>query len=316
MVTSLAGRTAVVTGAGRGIGRATAHLLSKMGANVVVNDLGSAVDGLGADSAPAEAVTREIRDAGGRAIANRDSVAEWASAGRIIETAIEHFGSVDILVNNAGVNIAKPIWELDPELFERICDSHIKGTFNCTRHAIPHMMAKRWGRIVNLVSRAGLIGIPGNAAYGAGKGGVFGFTNVIARDLAPHGVCVNAVNPSSTETRMVTTAIETFRKQGGDAAIRAANLAKESQQPEEVAVLIASLCSEEIAGMSGQVFIVAKREIGLFKPISVGQSRSSERGWEVDELVSALHDFEPHPLDGPYDGRVPSDDSISAGRSR
>ena len=300
MTPTLTGRTAIVTGAGRGIGRATALLLSQMGANVVVNDLGAAVDGLGADSAPAEAVANEIREAGGRAVANRDSVAEWESAGRIIQTALDAFGGVDILVNNAGVNIATPIWELDPALFERICDSHVKGTFFCTRHAVPHMMGKRWGRIVNIVSRAGLIGMPANAAYGAGKGGVFGFTNVIARDLAPYGITVNAVNPSSTETRMVTTAVETFRKQGGDAAIRADNLMKAAQQPEDVGVLIASLCSEESAGINGQVFFVAKGEIGLFQPISIGQMVSQERGWSVDGLVEALGQFVPYPLEMPY----------------
>src|SRR5690606_32179640 len=101
--------TAIVTGAGRGIGRATALLLARMGANVVVNDLGAALDGAGADSTPAESVAREIRDAGGRAVANRDSVAEWESAGRIVGTALDAFGGVDILVNNAGVNVATPI---------------------------------------------------------------------------------------------------------------------------------------------------------------------------------------------------------------
>ncbi len=300
MTPTLSGRTAIVTGAGRGIGRATALLLAQMGANVVVNDLGVALDGLGADSAPAEAVAKEIREAGGRAVANRDSVADWESAGRIVQTALDSFGAVDILVNNAGLNIATPIWELDPELFERICDSHVKGTFFCTRHAVPHMMGKRWGRIVNIVSRAGLIGIPANAAYGAGKGGVFGFTNVIARDLASYGITVNAVNPSSTETRMVTTAVETFRKQGGDAAIRADNLMKAAQQPEDVGILIASLCSEEASGINGQVFFVAKGEIGLFQPLSIGQTASQEGGWSIAGLVEALGRFQPYPLEMPY----------------
>ncbi len=300
MTPTLSGRTAIVTGAGRGIGRATALLLAQMGANVVVNDLGAALDGLGADSAPAEAVAKEIREAGGRAVANRDSVAEWESAGRIVQTALDSFGGVDILVNNAGVNIATPIWELDPALFERICDSHVKGTFFCTRHAVPHMMVKRWGRIVNIVSRAGLIGMPANAAYGAGKGGVFGFTNVIARDLESYGITVNAVNPSSTETRMVTTAVETFRKQGGDAAIRADNLMKAAQQPEDVGVLIASLCSEEAAGINGQVFFVAKGEIGLFQPLSIGQTASQAGGWSLEGLVEALGRFRPYPLEMPY----------------
>ncbi len=300
MKTSLSGRTAIVTGAGRGIGRATAHALAQMGANVVVNDLGAALDGAGSDSAPAETVAREIRDAGGRAVANRDSVAEWASAGRIVQTALESFGGVDILVNNAGLSLAKPIWELDAELFDRVCDSHVKGTFYCTRHAVEPMMKKRWGRIVNLVSRAGIIGVAGNAAYGAGKGGVFGLTNVIARDLAPHGITVNAVNPSSTETRMVTTAVETFRAQGGEAAIRAENLMKAAQRPEDVAVLIASLCSEEAAGINGQIFFVAKSEIGLFQPLTLAQQKSKDGAWHVDELVDALGGFEPYPLESPY----------------
>jgi NAD(P)-dependent dehydrogenase (short-subunit alcohol dehydrogenase family) len=300
MKTNLSGRTAIVTGAGRGIGRATALSLAGLGANVVVNDLGAAIDGAGSDSAPAESVAREIREAGGRAVANRDSVAEWDGAERIVQTALDAFGGVDILVNNAGLAIAKPIWELDAELFEKVCDSHVKGTFYCTRHAIPHMMKQRWGRIVNLVSRAGIIGVPGNAAYGAGKGGVFGLTNVIARDLAPWNITVNAVNPSSTETRMVTTAVETFRKQGGDAAVRADNLMKVAQQPEDVAVLIASLCSEEAAGINGQVFFVAKSKIGLFQPIALGQHAEKEGAWGVDDLVEALGGFEPYPLEMPY----------------
>lgn len=300
MKTSLSGRTAIVTGAGRGIGRATAHVLAGMGANVVVNDLGAALDGAGSNSAPAETVTREIRDAGGTAIANSDSVAEWTSAGRIVEAALDAFGGVDILVNNAGLSLAKPIWEIDAELFDRVCDSHVKGTFYCTRHVVEHMMKNRWGRIVNLVSRAGIIGVAGNAAYGAGKGGVFGLTNVIARDLAPHGITVNAVNPSSTETRMVTTAVETFRAQGGEAAIRADNLMKAAQRPEDVAVLIASLCSNEAAGINGQIFFVAKGEIGLFQPLALGQCKTKDGAWSVDELVDALSGFEPHPLESPY----------------
>jgi NAD(P)-dependent dehydrogenase (short-subunit alcohol dehydrogenase family) len=300
MTASLAGRTAIVTGAGRGIGRAAAQILAKMGASVVVNDLGAALDGRGADSAPAEQVAREIREAGGRAVANRDSVAEWEGAKRIVQTALDSFGSADILVNNAGLSAGKPIWELDAELFERVCDSHVKGTFFCTRHAVPHMKAKGWGRIVNLVSRAGIIGVPGNAAYGAGKGGVFGITNVVSRDLAPFGITVNAVNPSSTETRMVTNAVEAGRKAGGDAAARAENLLKLAQKPEDVGVLIASLCSEEAAGINGQIFFVAKGEIGLFQPLSIGQKTTKEGSWAVDELVQALGKFQPYPLDVPY----------------
>jgi 3-oxoacyl-[acyl-carrier protein] reductase len=176
----------------------------------------------------------------------------------------------------------------------------VKGTFFCTRHVVPHMKAKRWGRIVNLVSRAGIIGVPGNAAYGAGKGGVFGITNVVSRDLLPFGITVNAVNPSSTETRMVTNAVEAGRKAGGDMAVRAENLLKLAQKPEDVGVLIASLCSEEAANITGQVFFVAKGEIGLFQPLTIGQKTSKEGSWSVDELVPALGKFQPYPLDIPY----------------
>jgi 3-oxoacyl-[acyl-carrier protein] reductase len=217
-----------------------------------------------------------------------------------VKTALDAFGGVDILVNNAGIALAKPIWETDPDLFTRVCDSHVKGTFFCTRHAVPHMMANRWGRIVNLVSRAGLIGVPANGAYAAGKGGVFGLTNVAARDLAEFGITVNGVNPSSTETRMVTDAVEKFRKQGGDAAIRADALMKVAQQPEDVAVLIAGLCSEEAAGINGQIFFVQKGEIGLFQPLTIGQRENRPNGFGVDDLIETLGRFTPNPLDTPY----------------
>ena len=251
MKISLSGRTAVVTGAGRGIGRATALELARLGASVVVNDIGTELDGTGRDASLAENVTAEIEAAGGRAAASTDSVTDFHAAERIIGTAVERFGGVDILVNNAGISAGKPIWELDPELFDRVSSSHIKGTYNCTRLAVPYMRERRFGRIVNLVSRAGIIGVPGSAAYGAGKGAVFGFTNVVARDLAPFGITVNAVNPSSTETRMVLNAIEQGRRQGGEVAQRAENLLKAAQRPEDVAVLIAALSTAETAAVTG-----------------------------------------------------------------
>jgi NAD(P)-dependent dehydrogenase (short-subunit alcohol dehydrogenase family) len=150
------------------------------------------------------------------------------------------------------------------------------------------------------VSRAGIIGVPGTAAYGAGKGGVFGLTNVASRGLAPFGVTVNAVNPSSTDTRMVACAIEAGRAAGGDAARRADNLAAAMQRPEDVAVLIAALCSEAAAGITGQVFFVAKSRIGLFQPLTLAQSREKEGAWSAEELAKELASFVPYPLEAPY----------------
>jgi NAD(P)-dependent dehydrogenase (short-subunit alcohol dehydrogenase family) len=293
-------RVAVVTGAGRGIGRASALELARLGAAVVVNDVGSELDGSGRDASLAAQVAAEIEAKGGRAAASHDSVAEWAGAERIAATALERFGALDVLVNNAGLSAGAPIWELDPALFERVVASHLHGAFFCTRAAVPHMKERRWGRIVNLVSRAGIVGVPGNAAYGAGKGGVFGLTNVASRDLAPFGVTVNAVNPSATDTRMVAGAVEAGRRAGGEAARRAENLVRALQRPEDVAVLIAALCSDAAAGITGQVFFVARGRIGLFQPLALAQSIESEGGWTSEALAAALAGLEPYPLDTPY----------------
>ena len=297
---SLDGRAAVVTGAGRGIGRATAIELARLGAGVVVNDIGTSTAGDGSDVSPAEQVAQEIVAAGGRAVANTDSVTDFDAAGRIIGAALDAFGSVDILVNNAGLSAGTVIWDLTPELFNRVSAVHIQGSFNCTRHAVTHMKEKGWGRIVNLVSRSGLIGVPGNAAYGTGKGGVFGFTNVVSRDLAPHGITVNGVNPSSTDTRMVSEAIEAGEKEGGARAKMAAGLKAALQTPFDVAVVIVALCSDQAAGITGQFFFVRRTEVGLFKPLSVAQTTSRDETWTAGDLADALTKLEPYPLDTPY----------------
>jgi len=300
-VTSLAGRTAIVTGAGRGIGRATALQLARMGAAVVVNDLGSTVEGTGHDAGVAAAVVAEIEKAGGQAIANAASVTDFTGVQDMVAEAVDRFASVDVLVNNAGMSTTAPIWEMDPDIFDRVSASHAKGTFNTIRCVAPHMRARGWGRIVNLVSRAGLIGIPGTAAYAAGKGAIFALTNVAARDLVSSGITVNAVNPGSTGTRMVLGAVERARAQGGaDAVARAARMEAALQAPEDVAALIAALCTEEAGHLTGQVLFVGRGEIGLFRPLAVEQRASTEAGSTVETLLAALRRFRPHPLDGVY----------------
>jgi NAD(P)-dependent dehydrogenase (short-subunit alcohol dehydrogenase family) len=283
---SLEGKAAIVTGAGRGIGRATASLLARLGASVVVNDIGTSTSGTGEDSGPAEELAREIVTAGGSAVANTDSVVGFESAGRIVAAAVAHFGRVDILVNNAGISAGGAIWELEPDVFARVTRTHIDGTYNCTRHAVPHMRQAGWGRIVNLVSRSGLIGIPGTAAYGTGKGGVFGLTNVVSRDLAPFGITVNGVNPASTDTRMVGEAIEKGRLAGGEMARRAESLNALLQQPEDA--------------ITGQFFFVRGTEIGVFRPLTLADTTSRDTPWSAQELARALGALEIPPLDSPY----------------
>jgi NAD(P)-dependent dehydrogenase (short-subunit alcohol dehydrogenase family) len=300
MSTRLDGRAAIVTGAARGIGRAAAQALAAQGAAVVVNDLGVRPDGSGADPGPAREVVQEIEAAGGRAVANADSVSEFDAAGRIVATALEAFGRIDVLVNNAGLAGNGSALDCSAEDFGRISDSHIRGTFNCTRHAAPHMKEQGWGRIVNLVSRAGLVGTPNTVAYGAGKGGVFGFTNVAARDLAPFGITVNAVNPSSTDTRMVAGALENSRDADGELTEMARNLAAVMQRPEQVAVVIAFLCTEAAADVTGEIFFVRKNEVALYQPMQLAPPVSRDEDWTVEALAGALKEFELHPLDTPY----------------
>jgi NAD(P)-dependent dehydrogenase (short-subunit alcohol dehydrogenase family) len=234
-------------------------------------------------------------------MASAASVTDFAGVERMVAEAAARFGGVDVLINNAGATASAPIWEMDPAVFDRVSASHAKGTFNTIRCVAPHMRARGWGRIVNLVSRAGLVGIPGTAAYAAGKGAVFALTNVAARDLARSGITVNAVNPGSTGTRMVLGAVERARAQGdADAVARAARIEASLQAPEEVAVLIAALCTAEAGKVTGQVFFVGNGEIGLFRPLEVEQKASTAGDWTVETILGALAEFQPYPLEGPY----------------
>jgi NAD(P)-dependent dehydrogenase (short-subunit alcohol dehydrogenase family) len=286
----LDGRVAIVTGAGRGIGAATARELARLGAAVVVNDL---------DAPEAEHVAGEVAAAGGRAIACIESVTDRAGVARIVAAA-EALGVVDILVNNAGLSSFMPLAQLDADHFERVVASHLLGTFLCTRAVLPRMLAQKRGRIVNLVSRAGLVGSPNTAAYAAGKGGVFAFTNVAARDLAGTGVTVNALNPAATETRMVTGAIDALGARGGADAARAEALRSALQDPRDVACAIAALCADEAAHVTGQVFFVARGELGLFAPLAVTQRAPRREGWSTKDALATLGGFALHPLDEPY----------------
>jgi NAD(P)-dependent dehydrogenase (short-subunit alcohol dehydrogenase family) len=294
--TDLAGRTAIVTGAGRGIGRATASALAQLGAAVVVNDIGR--DDHGASTA--ERVVEEIRAAGGRAAANTDSVTDWDGAARMVALGRREFGSLDILVNNAGIAFSGSAWDVDAETFDRVVSTHVQGSFYCARHALVPMREQGWGRIVNLVSRAGITGMPGSLPYAVGKGGVFGLTNALSRDVDGSGITVNGVNPASTGTPMVTAAIDKLAAMGEEGRKRAESLRAQMQTPEQVAVAIASLCLPGAAHINGQIFLVEHNRIGLFQPLTITQQVERDEPWTPDALCEALGGLELHGLADAY----------------
>ncbi|MFQ5925792.1 MAG: SDR family NAD(P)-dependent oxidoreductase, partial [Dehalococcoidia bacterium] len=199
----LKGKVAVVTGAGRGIGRAEALLLAEEGAKVVVNDLGGAPDGSGEATSPADEVVKEIKDRRGEAVANYDSVATPEGGENIIKTAIDTFGRLDILINNAGILRDRMVFNMSPEEWDAVIKVHLYGHFNCTRPACVIFRQQRSGRIINTSSEAGL-GNMGQANYSAAKEGIVGFTRTVARDMGRYGVTCNAIRPIAA-TRLTVT---------------------------------------------------------------------------------------------------------------
>jgi len=194
------GRVAVVTGAGRGIGRAYALLLARRGARVVVNDLGGSMDGVGSDPGPASTVATEIVDAGGYALADGRDVSTAAGAQALIEATVERYGRVDILINNAGIIRWAAMPEVDAENLASHLAVHVAGSFNTTRAAWPFMLERRYGRIV-MTTSAGVFGLENNTSYATAKGGVIGLARSLAIAGARHGISVNCVAPAAV-TRM------------------------------------------------------------------------------------------------------------------
>jgi NAD(P)-dependent dehydrogenase (short-subunit alcohol dehydrogenase family) len=193
-------RVVVITGAGRGIGRAYALLFARLGAHVVVNDLGGSMRGDGADTAPASEVASEIVGAGGTAIADTNDVSSASGARALVDVALDQFGRVDVLINNAGIMNWMGMPEVDEETLTRHLAVHVGGSFNTTRAAWPHMVERHYGRIV-MTTSSGVFGLPKNLSYATAKGGVIGLTRSLATEGAAHGIKVNAVAPAAF-TRM------------------------------------------------------------------------------------------------------------------
>jgi NAD(P)-dependent dehydrogenase (short-subunit alcohol dehydrogenase family) len=275
------GRVVIVTGAGRGIGRSHALLFAAEGAKVVVNDLGGEVDGSGGSAGPAQEVVDEIHAMGGEAIANTDSVADWAGAQRLIDTAIDAFGQLDVLVNNAGILRDRMLSNMTEDEWDSVINVHLKGTFAPSRWATAHWRARAKAgeandaRIINTSSASGLYGNPGQANYGAAKAGIASFTIIAARELERYGVTVNAIAPGA-RTRM--TAPLGF---GGSEPEPASF---DAFAPENVSPLVVWLGSAQSAGVTGRVFNVAGGAISVAEGWSHGPSIDKSDRWDPSEL--------------------------------
>jgi NAD(P)-dependent dehydrogenase (short-subunit alcohol dehydrogenase family) len=241
------GKVAIVTGAGGGLGRQHALLLASRGARVVVNDLGGSVAGEGADKGPAEKVAQEIRDAGGEAVSDGNSVSIPEGGEAIVQTAVDTFGQIDIVVNNAGILRDKTFHNLTPDQLEPVLDVHLKGAFYVTKPAWVRMREQGYGRVISTTSQSGVLGNFGQSNYGAAKMGLVGFTRVLALEGAKYNIKANAIAPIA-RTRMTEDLM---------------GAAAEKLDPELVSPVVAWLASEECS-VTGEVFTVAAGRVARF----------------------------------------------------
>ena len=268
----LQGRVAVVTGAGRGIGREFALALAREGASVVVNDIGVGLRGDETGEDPATEVCAEIEALGGRAVPAHDSVSDYDAAGRIIQTAIDTFGQIDILVNNAGIVRDRSLAKMGPDDFDAVIATHLKGTFNCTQHAVGPMKDAGYGRIINITSSAGLRGNFGQTNYAAAKAGIMGMTFVWALELGRSGITANAMAPAGA-TRMT------------------ANLYQEGEEPPATldpslnTPIVVYLASERAAAVNGQLFGRSDWAFTLFQHPKQIAWMSREGGWDAESVA-------------------------------
>ncbi len=292
MANRLEGKVAIVTGGGRGIGRAEALALAAEGAAVVVNDLGGAVDGSGASSGPADEVAAEIRAAGGRAIANYDSVTDMAGGERMVKQALDEFGRLDILVNNAGILRDRMIFNMSEEEWDAVIGVHLKGHFTATRFASIVFRQQRSGRIVNTSSESGM-GNMGQANYSAAKEGIAGLTRTLARDLGRYGVTANAIRPRAKSRMTVSPEMEEAARRSRAAGLRPdagdAISMMDRLMPEYVAPMVVYLALDEAGYINGRDFIVGGNQISLVSLPEMERSIYNPRGyWTLDELVQVV----------------------------
>jgi NAD(P)-dependent dehydrogenase (short-subunit alcohol dehydrogenase family) len=277
VASSFNGTTAIVTGSGQGIGRAIALFLAQRGAAVVVN---SRTAQSRDDTSTAADVADEIAAAGGRVKPVFADVGTMHGAAELVEAAVETFGSIDILVNNAGVYPSVRAEEMTEDTWDMVMNVNLKATYATAHYALPYMRARSGGRVINMISRAGLAGVPAMTAYSAAKAGVIGFTFALAKEVAGDGITVNCVSPSAA----------TVRTQRTDAARRAATGQAEFPSAEQrssahIAPAVAYLASDAAGGVTGRIFFVEGGEMTLYDPPLPSRTVIKQGIWTGDELA-------------------------------
>jgi NAD(P)-dependent dehydrogenase (short-subunit alcohol dehydrogenase family) len=280
----LDGKVVAVTGAGRGIGRGEALLAAAEGARVVVNDVGGDWDGSGRDPRPATEVAEEIRAAGGEAVAHHEDISEPDGAASLVALAIDTWGRIDALVNNAGILRDRMIFNMSVEEWDAVIRVHLRGTFLCTQRVCSHWRDRSKtgdeasGAIVNTSSTSGLLGIPGQANYGAAKAGIAAFTQIVSMEMARYGVRVNAIAPGA-RTRMTEKTFGDLRTPTGDF---------DPLAPENVAPLVVYLCSGASSAITGQVFGITGGLVQLYRGWTPVAEEDREGRWTPAELADRV----------------------------
>ncbi len=281
MAKMVEGKVVVVTGAGRGIGAAIARLMAQHGAKVVVNDIGVGLDGAGGDKSPGEEVVAEIRRDGGEAVANFDSVAEFASAARIIQCAVDTFGRIDCVVNNAGILRDVIFHKMTEDEWDSVLKVMLKGAFNTCRHAADHFRKQESGSFVHMTSTSGLIGAMGQVNYGAAKLGIVGLSKNIAVDMQRFNVRSNCIAPVAW-TRMTAS----IPPKDPAAAKRVEQ--RKQVTPEHNAPLAVFLASDLAKDVTGQVFSTRKNEIFLMSQPRPLRGIHRAEGWTPETCAEHM----------------------------
>ena len=279
------GRVAIVTGAGRGIGREHALMLASQGAKVVVNDLGGDIDGSGSDLSPAQEVVNEIAEMGGEAIVNGANVADFTAAGEMIQQAVDTWGRLDILINNAGILRDRMIFSMSEDDFDSVINVHLKGTFSTVHHASVFWRetvkngGEAFGRIINTSSPSGIYGNVGQSNYGAAKAGIAAFSVITAMELVKYGVTVNCLAPAAFTRMTADLPGIVGTGEGAEAAM----------SPRWISVVTAWLCSEAAQNVTGRVFDVVGERLGIAEQWSLGPSAKQTDDPEgLTEIVREL----------------------------